>query len=202
MTAQQAQPGSRPRPWLWGGLFLLNMAWISAAHIFDYIEQPVPIILIAFNMLLMIPMYRSSRQLGEMKGLMSPALRRYNRRILACGITYIAAMILGPPNIYDPGQPPTPLLWLVALLPVIPLLAMIWSMYRYYFEEDDEFLRHRAVSGALVGLVLVLVLGTVWGFLEMFGLLPHIWTWWVTPVWAIGLGIGTCWPIRRTGDGQ
>ncbi len=187
------------RPWLWAGLFVINMALIAAAQIFDALEPPAAWVLMALNMVLLVPMISAARRRQEQKGAMSPALRRYNRRALGAMAVYMVAMIAGG-NLHDRVTPGSPLLWLVALVPVAPLLAMIWTMYRYYHEEDDEFLRHRAIIGALVGLVAVLVLGTVWGFLEMFGLVPHVWNWWVFPVWAIGLGIGTCWP--RGGRGE
>ena len=34
-------------------------------------------------------------------------------------------------------------------------------------------------------------------FLEMFELVPHIWAWWVLPVWAIGLGLAQLWQKVR-----
>jgi len=34
------------------------------------------------------------------------------------------------------------------------------------------------------------VAATLWGFLEMFGLAPHLWLWAVFPAWALGLGVG------------
>ena len=46
------------------------------------------------------------------------------------------------------------------------------------------------ISAALIGLALVLLAGTLWGFLETFGIAPHVPAWWVVPVWAIGLGLG------------
>lgn len=190
-----------PRPGLWGALFILNMMLITLAHIFDLIELPVPPILMAINMVLLVPMVRAARSRQELAGAVSPALRRYNRRMLTCGVIYMVAMI-GAANVYNAGDRSGPLVWLLAILPVLPMLGMILAMYRYYHEEDDEFLRHRAVTGALVGLVLVLVLGTAWGFLEMFGLVPHLWNWWVFPVWALGLGVGTCWPGSSRADSQ
>ena len=48
----------------------------------------------------------------------------------------------------------------------------------------------RQTSAALIGLALVLLAGTLWGFLETFGIAPHVPAWWVVPVWAIGLGLG------------
>jgi len=196
-----AAPATEPaaRPGLWASLFVLNMALIAAARIFDVLEPPATWVLMALNMGLLVPMTRAARRRQEQKGAMSPALRTYNRRALAAMAVYMLAMIAGG-NLHDRVAPGSPLLWLVALVPVAPLLAMIWAMYRYYRDEDDEFLRHRAIIGALVGLVGVLIIGTVWGFLEMFALVPHVWNWWVFPVWAIGLGIGTCWPRGTASD--
>jgi len=149
-------------------------------------------------MVLLGPMGRAALRRQEAKGAVSPALRRYNARALASMALYGVAMI-GAGNLHDSVAEGSPLMWLLALVPVAPVIGLIWAMYRYYHEETDEFLRHRQVTGALVGLMLVLVAGTVWGFLEMFGLVGHVWNWWVVPVWAIGLGLGTCWP-RREGE--
>ena len=132
---------------------------------------------------------------------MSPALRTYNRRVLIAFALYGVAMI-GGGTLYDRLEPAGLVLWLIALIPLAPLMGAIWAMVRYYLDEDDEFLRHRAVVGALVGLLLVLVLGTAWGFLEMYGLVPHVWNWWVFPIWAVGLGVGTCLPTSPAGDEQ
>ena len=192
MTAAATQS----KPWLWAGLFAMNMGVIAALSMSGAVEQPVPAVLIVLNFALLVPMVRAAKRRQEEKGAMSPALRRYNARVLAFMMLYVVAMI-GGGMAYDRLEPEGPLAWLLALAPLVPLMAFIWAIVRYYFEEDDEFLRHRAVTGALVGLLFVLVLGTVWGFLEMYGLAPHVWNWWVFPVWAIGLGVGTCWPASR-----
>ena len=200
MAAPTSMRPDRPaRPWLWATLFVVNMAMITAASVFEWIEQPTPLVLIALNMVLLVPMTREARRRQEQKGAMSPALRTYNRRVLTAFALYGVAMI-GGGMLYDRFEPEGLVLWPLALAPLAPLMGAIWAMVRYYRDEDDECLRHRAVVGALVGLVLVLVNGTVWGFLEMYGLVPHIWNWWVFPVWAIGLGIGTCWPRGMADD--
>jgi hypothetical protein len=88
------------------------------------------------------------------------------------------------------GRPAT---WAVAFLPILPIFGMIWVMARYFREESDEYLRHRAVFAALVSLGLVLGLGSFWGFLESFGLVPHAPGWWTVPVWGMGLGLAQLW---------
>ena len=187
------------RPGIWAGLFAVNVALIAVLHITGAIQPPVPYLLFAANLVLLIPMVRASTRRQEEKGAMSPALRRYNRRMLIGGFAYMVGMLIAA-NVADAIGTGAPILWLAALLPLVPALAMIWTMARYLKEEDDEYLRLRAVNGALTGLALVLVVGTGWGFLEMFGLLPGYWAWWVFPVWAIGLGAGMCWPLGRAGE--
>ncbi|KLE34818.1 hypothetical protein AAW00_07150 [Aurantiacibacter luteus] len=174
------------------------MAVIAVFHITGAIEPPVPWILLALNFVLLIPFTRAARLRQEQKGAMSPALGRYNRRVLIAGFAYMVAMLVAA-NVADAIGTGAPILWAVAVLPILPVLAMIAAMARYLKEEDDEYLRLRAVNGALAGLALVLIIGTAWGFLEMFGLLPSIWAWWVFPAWSIGLGAAMCWPRGDAG---
>ena len=70
---------------------------------------------------------------------------------------------------------------------------MIYVMARYLREEQDEYLRHRAVNASLVGLACVLGVGSFWGFLETFELVAHVPGWWSVPVWAIGMGAAQAW---------
>lgn len=119
----------------------------------------------------------------------SPALSRYLKRMMLSSFGYVVGLMLA---IFIHGQlaEGSPVLWLVALLPTVPALGMIWSMFRYIVEEQDEYLRHQASLASLIGLGMVLCVGTVWGFLETFALVPNIFAWWVVPAWAIGLAIG------------
>lgn len=177
------------RPGIWAGLFGVNVALIAVLQVTGAIEPPVPYLLLALNFVLLVPMMREGRRWQEEKGAMSPALRNYNWRFLGFSALYMLTMA-GAAFAQENVEPASLPMWTLATLPLVPIMGMIWTMHRYLREESDEFLRQRAVSAALVGLGLVLVLSTAWGFLEMFGLVPHVWTWAVFPVWAIGLGIG------------
>ena len=128
----------------------------------------------------------------------SPALMRYNTRFMLATLAYVGGMLIAV-TIHNRAMPAGPLAYAITCLPTVPALAMILVMGRYLVEETDEYLRHRASLSAIVGLGIVLVVGTVWGFLETFGLAPHVWAWWVVPVWAIGLGIGQAILSRREG---
>ena len=190
---------SATKPGIWAGLFCVNMAIIAVLHISGAIEPPVPYILMALSFILLIPMGRAAKRRQEERGAMSPALRRYNKRVLLTSFGYMAALLVA---IYlSQGlDEASPVMWLVAAAPILPVMGMIFAMFRYLREESDEYLRLRAVNGALVGLGGVLVIGTAWGFFEMFGLLPSVWAWWVFPIWSLGLGVGMCWRSDGSGD--
>jgi len=200
MTAKtNSKNKTNAKPGVWAGLFGVNVALIAVLHITGALEGPTPYILYALNFTLLIPLFRTAQQRHEQKGAMSPAMRSYNRRFLSFSALYMVVM-LGASGLYNRVADGSPVLWLLAIAPALAAMGMIWTMYRYLREEADEYLRQRAVSAAMVGLGFVLVLGTGWGFLETFSLVPHIWAWWVFPAWAIGLGIGMAWPERDAGE--
>lgn len=186
---------TRAKPGLWAGLFGANMAVIAALFMTGAIEPPVPYILFALNMILLAPFVRAVKQWNEQQGNMTSALRRYNFRFLGFSLLYSMVMIVAG-ALANEMQGNTPAMWALAIAPIVPAFGMIWAMMRYLAEETDEYQRHRAVNAAMVGLGFVLVLGTGWGFLETFSLVPHVWAWWVFPVWAIGLGVGMIWAER------
>ncbi len=189
---------NKAKPGVWAGLFGANMAVIAVLFITGVIEPPTPYILFALNMVLMVPLVRAGKQLQVEKGGVTRAVSRYNRRFLGFSLAYSVAMMVCA-LLADRMGWATPVMWVLAIVPMVPAFGMIWAMTQYLREETDEYLRHRAVSAAMVGLGFVLVLGTGWGFLETFGLVPHIWAWWVFPAWAMGLGIGMALPERDAG---
>lgn len=125
-------------------------------------------------------------------GSFSSAIWRYSRDFLASTLAYVIALSVAV-YLWNNVDSIRQFAWALALLPIAPAFAMIYFMGRYLNEETDEFLRHRAAMSSLIGLGLVLILGTFWGFMETFGVVPNIWAWWVVPVWAIGLGLGQAW---------
>lgn len=191
---------SDAKPGVWAGLFGANIAVIAVLHTTGALEGATPYILYALNFVLLIPLFRTAVRRQEQQGAMSPAIRSYNRRFLSFSALYMVVM-LAASGLYDKVAEGSPVLWLLAIAPALAAMGMIWAIYRYLRDEADEYLRQRAVSAAMVGLGFVLVLGTCWGFLETFGLVPHIWAWWVFPAWALGLGIGMALPERGSNDG-
>jgi fatty acid desaturase len=65
-------------------------------------------------------------------------------------------------------------LWLLALATAIPMLIADLDPGALPGRGDRRVLAHLATTSALIGLAAVLVLATVWGFLESLRLVPHI----------------------------
>ena len=175
-------------PWFWAGNYLVSSAIIVVLKLTDAITAPIAMILFLGAMGLLIPLVRA----GERRNCANPVIVRYNRRFLAAAFGYVLGLGIAI-TLWNNFELSGPVVFAIALLPTIPTFAMIWAMGRYLVEETDEYLRYRTVRAALMSLGMVLAIGIFWGFLEMFELVPHIWAWWVLPVWAIGLGLAQLW---------
>ncbi|HMQ20277.1 MAG TPA: hypothetical protein PKC77_14075 [Sphingopyxis sp.] len=174
----------------WGGAFMVGMfgtAWVLKST--GILAQPWGFAVMLLPMLLLIPMIRASEAMQRETGCASPAAQRYNRRMLVASFAY-AAGLGGALLLFNGQTVAKPVAALLALLPTLPVLAMIWAMARYVIEETDEYLRARTVHAALVATGMLLAVATFWGFLTTFGVAPNVPMWAAVPVWCIGLGVG------------
>ena len=136
-------------------------------------------------------LFRAGERRAIDSGSFSPAMGRYNRRMLAAGGIYVVGLFTAIWT-HDELQPNGVAAFAIALLPSIGVLWMVWAMGRLLVEETDEYLRHRMVRSSLFGLGTLLTLSTIWGFFEQFDLVPHVPTWAAVPVFALGLGFANC----------
>jgi hypothetical protein len=180
--------GSRAA-WLWTAAFLLGMIGTPLVVLPLRLGLYPTLGIMVLPMLLLIPMAKAYERRAREKGCASPAMKTYNRRFLVASFTYVAALFaaIGITNALEPAGV---LAWLLAMLPALPITGMLWVMGRYLIEEQDEYLRSRAIGAALIATGLLLTLATFWGFLETFELVPHAPGWWAVPVWSLGLGVG------------
>ena len=189
-----AASGDRPRgrsPYLWVVLYLVAIGIVGTLKLTDAINGPTGFILLALATGLLIPIARQ-----RTAGCVSKAMVDYNRRVLVSSFGYALGLGIAV-TLWDNYELSRPVVFAISLLPTLPTFGVIWAMARYLAEEQDEYLRHRTIMAALIALGLVLALGIFWGFLEMFELVPHVWAWWVLPVWAIGLGFAQLWQKVR-----
>ena len=138
-----------------------------------------------------IPIVRAAERSARFEGNLSPAMRRYNRRMVAGSLLYTLGLFLAV-YAYKNWEPTGALLWGLALLPAAGALAMVAAMARLLIEEKDEYLRLKLAQSALFGTGALLVLATIWGFLEQFRLVPHVPAWAAIPVFVIAIGVSRC----------
>ena len=136
-------------------------------------------------------LFRAGERHAIEAGNFSPAMGRYNRRMLTAGAIYVVGLFTAI-WVHDELHPNGLAAFAVASLPSIGVLWMVWAMGRLLAEETDEYLRHRMVRSSLFGLGTLLTLATIWGFFEQFDLVPHVPTWAAVPVFALGLGVANC----------
>jgi len=131
-----------------------------------------------------------------MKMTPSVAARRYRRRFLIAMGIYVVALAAAI-EAYQRLHPAGALAYGLAILPALPLIAAILTMGLYLREETDEFERAVQSEAALWATGGLLTAASVWGFLEMFGLVPHLDSWVAFPAWAVFLAPGQVIARRR-----
>ncbi len=122
---------------------------------------------------------------------MSPAKRRYTLRLAAGMAGYLVTLSLAVTFLRH-GNITGPLAWLLALLPGLCVASVFWAFGRLLVEEADEYQRMLLVRQSLIATGFTLTIATLWGFLEMFDLVPRVDAFYLVVLWYLGLGIGSC----------
>jgi hypothetical protein len=97
----------------------------------------------------------------------SVAMKAYQRGVLQTMSGYVL-VIVGVTWFVKHHHPQGPEAYLLAVLPTIPIVAMLAVMGMYLRDEKDEFLRWMTIQSMLWAMGVVLALTTVVGFLENF----------------------------------
>lgn len=122
------------------------------------------------------------------------AQSRYVRDFAIAMTAYVVTLFAVVYAVRD-GALSGPLLWLLAVLPALPLLRVIQVVGRHILDLD-EYLRALNVRRMLAALGVTLGLCTVWGFLEAFAGAPRLQLYLVFPIFC-GLYGFSCFFIRR-----
>lgn len=121
----------------------------------------------------------------------SAAGRRYLRRFAPAMASYVG-ILFATTYALRIWHPTGVALIILSALPALPLIAVIGVMGLYITEERDEFLRHRLVTAMVIGLGGLLVVTTMWGFLENGGAVAHFPTFMAFPLWCALFGLAQC----------
>ena len=130
----------------------------------------------------------------------SPAIKRYNLRVLALSLLY-AALLVGAVYLFVHHLLSGPVAYVAAVLPALPIIGVFVAIGRYLVEETDEYLRDQFVRQALIATGFALSIATAWGFLENFDLVPHVYAYYAAVLWFAGLGLGACFNTLQAARG-
>lgn len=108
------------------------------------------------------------------------AIRRYRRSFIPVIIFYVIACIAAPFVMGAVGADNLPVATLLAVLTGAPVGVIMWLMLRLS-RETDEYSRLQMLESLAEGAGIVVTLSMVVGFLEMYGAIDPVWTFWVGP---------------------
>ena len=121
-----------------------------------------------------------------------PYMRRYTIRMLAFGAAYAVTLVGAIMIMKQPWAPTGIPFYLLAVLPALPVIGMIWTIMRLAVENEDEYQRFLFGKQILIATGLTLALATIWGFLEDSDLVEDVAAYHVTVVWLAMFGVAGC----------
>ena len=114
----------------------------------------------------------------------SPAVRRYTFRLMVAMGFYVV-LLPGVLLIFKHFHPSGLAAYALALLPALPIVAVMAVVGIYLTEEKDEFQRTVLVQSMLWAIGLTLSAATLWGFLELILKVPHFQLYLAFPVFWV-----------------
>src|SRR5258708_28733076 len=95
------------------------------------------------------------------------ARRRYVYRLAPTMAIYLVFLFIAQWSFHH-LHPTGFIVYVLAVLPALPLIASLVIVGLYIAEESDEFERSILVQSMLLGFGVTLAVTTLWGFLEQF----------------------------------
>lgn len=135
------------------------------------------------------------RQKRGLEGRMREPYRRYTMRFMPAMFGYVVLLMLAV--WYAKTAAPTGFIaWAIAIAPALPLLLAIRAIFLLPREEDDEYQRDRLYRAYAWATGATLAICTVWGFLDLFGVVAHAEMWIAFPIWSVCMGLARCLPLN------
>lgn len=114
--------------------------------------------------------------------------RRYRRAFVPVIVFYSLFCFAGPALLGSLDDPPTSAFAAVALVSAAPLVLVFRLMARL-LRETDEYTRALQSRAMLAGGGITLSFASVWGFLELFRVVPHLWPFLLVPLFFASYGV-------------
>jgi hypothetical protein len=163
--------------------FWLAIDYMAAHHLGEMMEWGAGVV---FGVAIVAIAWSSTLLCQRLAGgrLRTAASRRYRRRMWIIQLVYLVA-ILAAAGGYQLLPRGSLLMWPLAVAPALAVIGFIVTMALYLRDEKDELERAIQSEAALWATGGALALATVWGFLELFDLVPHAQGWAVFMVWSL-----------------
>lgn len=117
--------------------------------------------------------------------------RRYIVRVLSLMALYLAFLVIAERFLDRPEPVTGAFAYVLGILPALPVIGVFWAIGRLLVETSDEYQRLLLVRQTLVASAFAMAAATAWGFLENYGLAPHIAAFYWAIAWLFGLGLGS-----------
>lgn len=120
---------------------------------------------------------------------MSPTLakKRY-LKTTAVSMLFYVIVIMGVAFYLKDREVSDIIKYSLAILPTIFVWWFLWGAIRFY-KETDEYERSNMVGGMLAGVVVLLLISSSWGFLEMLADAPKLPIFWILPIFFVASGL-------------
>jgi hypothetical protein len=115
--------------------------------------------------------------------------RRYRERLGSSMAIYMASLFAAK-YLISRNLVEGPIVWILGLMPGLAVVGVFYAIAMLIIEQKDEFIRMLIVRQTLIGTAVALSISTVWGFLENFGLVVHVDSYWIAIIWFFGFGFG------------
>ena len=189
------------------GMIAISVGFCGAIYAFSAYDSPGgPIvgglIVLAFTAVLagVANLPHLVRRKRGIDGRMRAPYRRYMRRFMPAMFGYVILLMLAVS--YAKAAAPTGVVaWAIAIAPALPLLLAIRAIFLLPREEDDEYQRERIYHAYAWATGATLAICTVWGFLDMFVVVPHAEMWLAFPIWSLCMGLARCLPLNLARGG-
>ena len=114
----------------------------------------------------------------------NPAQRRYFIRFFITMLLYSLSLIVTSVGFHE-FHPTGVFVYALAVLPALPILAVMVVVGLYLREEKDEFIRNSVLESMLWGIGPTMAVTTVWGSLEKFANVRRLDMFLVYPIYCV-----------------
>ena len=109
---------------------------------------------------------------------------------LGGSVSVLFISIFAARHFVDPEIAYGPVVWALAVLPGLAMIGIFYAYGMLIIEQKDEFIRMLVIRQLLMATGIALSFAAVWGFLEEFGLVGHIYAYYFAVAWLVGFGFG------------